>query len=289
MIIDIDKNSGFCFGVVYAVSKADEYLEKNNFLYCLGDIVHNDMEVSRLQKKGLKIINFETFKELKNQTVLIRAHGEPPQTYNIARQNNIKLIDASCPIVLRLQLSIKKYYNEMKKKQGQIVIYGKKGHAEVIGLSGQTNNEAIIVSNIEDLNKIDYSRPIALFSQTTKSSYTYHKIINEIKKRLLIDDFFFQDSVCKQVSNRDKEIREFSKNKDIVIFISGKKSSNGKMLYNVCKNVNPNTKFVSELEEISPHWFKKIQTVGICGATSTPSWLMLKAKNLIENFEKNKF
>ena len=286
MNIEIDNNSGFCFGVVYAVKKAEEYLKYNQDLFCLGDIVHNDMEVLRLQKQGLKIIDYKTFEKLEDQKVLIRAHGEPPKTYEIAKKNNIKLIDASCPIVLRLQMNIRKTYEQMKKKNGQIIIFGKKGHAEVIGLAGHTNNEAIIVSSIEDLDIIDFSKPIAIFSQTTKSASEYHKIIAEIKKRKQTDDFFFQDSVCRQVSNRDKEIRKFCKNKDIIIFISGKKSSNGKMLFEVCKSVNSNTKFVSEISELNPLWFKNINSVGISGATSTPAWLMNKAKETICSFEK---
>ncbi len=285
MNIEIDNNSGFCFGVVYAVKKAEEYLKHKKNLFCLGDIVHNDMEVLRLQKQGLKIIDYKTFEKLKDKEVLIRAHGEPPKTYEIAKKNNIKLVDASCPIVLRLQMNIRRTYEQMKKKNGQIVIFGKKGHAEVIGLAGHTNNEAIIVSSIDDLNSIDFNRPIAIFSQTTKSSSEYHKIIEEIKKRKKTQDFFYQDSVCKQVSNRDKEIRKFCENKDIIIFISGKKSSNGKMLFEICKSINPNTKFVSDISELNPLWFKNINSVGISGATSTPAWLMNKAKKTIETFE----
>lgn len=286
MKIDIDKNSGFCFGVVYAVNKAEEYLSKNKKLYCLGDIVHNDMEVLRLQKMGLTIIDHQKFKELKNEEILIRAHGEHPDTYKLAKKNNIKLIDSSCPIVLRLQMNIKKTYEEMKQKNGQIVIFGKKGHAEVIGLAGHTNNEAIIVSSLDDLTNIDYNRPIAIFSQTTKSSSEYHTIIAEIKKRIKTKDFEHQDSVCKQVANRDKEIRKFCMNKDIIIFISGRKSSNGKMLYNICKSVNDNTKFVSELSEIEPSWFENVNSVGISGATSTPAWLMNDAKLKIKRWSK---
>jgi 4-hydroxy-3-methylbut-2-enyl diphosphate reductase len=287
MIIETDKNSGFCFGVVYAIQKAEEYLKNNNKLFCLGDIVHNDEEVKRLTNKGLQVIDFKKYKSLKNTNILIRAHGEPPETYKIAKQNNLNIIDASCPIVLRLQLQIRKTYLDLKKQNGQIIIYGKKNHAEVIGLAGQTNNEAIIVSDIADIEQIDFTRPVAIFSQTTKSASHYHKIVEAIRERMQNSSFFFQDSVCKQVANRDKEIRNFCKNKDIIIFISGKKSSNGKMLYEVCKSVNKNTKFVSEIAEIKNEWFNNVETVGISGATSTPAWLMDKVKEHILTINSN--
>ncbi len=287
MIIEIDKNSGFCFGVVYAIQKAEEYLQKNEKLFCLGDIVHNDEEVKRLNNKGLEIIDYKKFKHIKNANILIRAHGEPPETYKIAQDNNINIIDASCPIVLRLQLQIRKTYLALKKQNGQIVIFGKKNHAEVIGLAGQTDNTAIIVSDIDDIEQINFSRPVAIFSQTTKSSSQYHQIVEAIRQRMQNDNFYFQDSVCKQVANRDKEIRNFCKNKDIIIFISGKKSSNGRMLYEVCKSVNDNTKFVSEIAEIKDEWFTNIKTIGISGATSTPAWLMQKVKEHIEKIEED--
>ncbi len=284
MDINIDKNSGFCFGVVYAVEKAEKLLEKDNKLFCLGDIVHNDMEVKRLNNKGLEIIDYDKLKNLKNQTVLFRAHGEPPETYKLAKENNIKVVDASCPIVLKLQIKIRNTYLKFKDKGGQIVIYGKKGHAEVVALSGHADNQAIIVSSVDDLDKIDYSKPIALFSQTTKSSSSYHQIILGIKKRLKTDNFNYLDSVCKQVSNRDKSLKDFCKDKDIILFMSGKKSSNGKMLYEVCKSVNDNTIFITDTENIDKQWFKEVNSVGITGATSTPFWLMEKAKSIIETF-----
>ena len=289
MRIEIDPNSGFCFGVVYAVKKADEYLQENDSLYCLGDIVHNDEEVKRLEEKGLKIIDFDTFGKLKNSTVLLRAHGEPPETYEIARKNNIKLIDASCPIVLRLQMQIYNYYNKLKDKNGQIVIFGKPNHAEVIALNGHAENKAIIISSIDEIDKIDFDRPVALFSQTTKNSLQYREIIKEIEKRMKNDFFFYQESVCKQVANRHQYLYDFCKDKDLVIFISGKKSSNGQMLYQVCKNANKNCKFVSELDEIDPEWLKNAEYIGISGATSTPSWLIDQAKNMIENIAKEKY
>lgn len=282
MKVKIDENSGFCFGVVYAVEKAEKYLENNKSLFCLGDIVHNDVEISRLENRGLKIIQKKDLFDIKNEKILIRAHGEPPETYKIAKKNNINIIDASCPIVLKLQTKIRKTYLNMKLKDGQIVIFGKKGHAEIIGLSGHTNNEAIIVSSEEDLSKIDYSKPIALFSQTTKSSTSYYKIIEKIKKNLKTNDFTYLDSVCKQVANRDKSLKNFCAEKDIIIFISGKKSSNGQMLYNICKEQTENTKFVSEIDQIKPQWFKNVEIAGITGATSTPAWLLNKAKNVIE-------
>lgn len=287
MKINIDENSGFCFGVVYAVEKAEEYLASNDTLYCLGDIVHNDMEVKRLQRLGLKIIDTKTYNKLNNKTVLLRAHGEAPITYKTAKKNNIKLIDASCPIVLKLQIKIKKAFEEMQFINGQVVIFGKKGHAEVIGLSGNAMNKAIVISDENDLNNIDFSKPIRLFSQTTKSSTDYHNIVKQIKKRLKNKDFIYLDSVCKQVANRDKSLKEFAKNNDMIIFMSGIKSSNGKMLYEICKKENINTKFVSSVDEIKKEWFVDIEKVGITGATSTPTWLIAKAKKHIEklNFE----
>ena len=282
MDIEIEKSSGFCFGVVYAIDKAEKILETENKLYCLGDIVHNDVEVRRLQEKGLEIIDYNKLKSLKNEKVLFRAHGEPPSSYKLAKENNIQIIDASCPIVLKLQISIRKEYSEIKRKNGQIVIFGKKGHAEVIGLDGHTFDEAIIISSFKDLDKIDYTLPISVFSQTTKSSTEYHKIIDEIKKRLITDDFTYQNSVCKQVSNRDQDLKKFCKEKDLIIFVSGKKSSNGKMLHEICLKTNHNTKFITEISEIKKEWFYNVEKVGISGATSTPAWLMKQAKERIE-------
>jgi 4-hydroxy-3-methylbut-2-enyl diphosphate reductase len=282
MIIEIDINSGFCFGVVYAIEKAEMYLNSHQKLYCLGDIVHNDEEIKRLESLGLQIINYDKFKNINTEKVLFRAHGEHPNNYKIAFENNIDVIDASCPIVLRLQMNIRKKYLEIKDKNGQIVIFGKKGHAEVIALSGHACNQAIIVSNIDDLNLIDFNRPIAIFSQTTKSNFEYKKIVDEIKKRIKIDDFYFQDSVCKQVSNRDSDLRIFAKRHELVIFVSGKKSSNGKFLYDICSNENKNSFFISDETELKKEWFFNVNKVGITGATSTPMWLMEKIKSFIE-------
>ncbi len=282
MNIEIDSNSGFCFGVVYAIEKAEKFLKKNENLICLGDIVHNDAEVKRLQSKGLKVVDNQQLNHLTNKTVMFRAHGEAPSSYKLALEKNLKVIDASCPIVLRLQISIKNKYEQIKEQGGQIVIFGKKGHAEVIGLAGQTENNAIIVSDESDIEKIDFTKPIAVFSQTTKSKDSYHKIIAKIKEKLQTDDFYFQDSVCKQVANRDKDLRVFCQDKDVIIFMSGKKSSNGKMLFEICKKINPNTKFISEIDELQQDWFSNVSKVGITGATSTPAWLMLDAKKYIE-------
>lgn len=290
MKIEIDDNSGFCFGVVNAIQLAEMELEKSEPLYCLGDIVHNSAEVDRLKTKGLVTINHEEFKELKNCKVLLRAHGEPPETYQIALENNIQLIDASCPVVLRLQKNIKTGFDEILDKGGQVVIYGKEGHAEVNGLVGQTNGKAIVIGATEDLDKIDFSKPINLFSQTTKSIEGFYDIEKEIRKRMIEmqgnDNVLLisNDTICRQVSHRQPQLREFVKKHDVVIFVSGKKSSNGKMLYQVCKDENKNTYFVSDENELNKDWFSKVKSVGICGATSTPRWLMEKIANNIQNF-----
>lgn len=291
MKIEIDTNSGFCFGVVKAIETAESELKKGKQLYCLGDIVHNDAEVKRLEDKGLKTINYNEFKSLKNVKVLLRAHGEPPETYRIAKENNIDLIDASCPIVLNLQKKIDTAYIDFSGIEGQIVIYGKEGHAEVIGLLGHTDNKGIVISEIKDLDKIDYTKPINIFSQTTKSRSSYLKIIEEIKKRMIKEkgkddlNFISNDSTCRQVSNRDVFLEEFAGKHDIIIFVSGKKSSNGKILYQVCKNKNERTYFISDSDELNRSWFKNTDSVGICGATSTPEWLMVKIMHAIQELE----
>ncbi|MGC9373527.1 MAG: 4-hydroxy-3-methylbut-2-enyl diphosphate reductase [Bacteroidales bacterium] len=280
MKIEIDNNSGFCFGVVNAIQLAEKELENNDILYCLGDIVHNSAEVERLKSKGLVTINHKQFKDLKNCKVLLRAHGEPPETYEIAKKNNIQLIDASCPVVLKLQNNIKHGFDDFLKKGGQVVIYGKEGHAEVNGLVGQTNGKAIVIGGLKDLDKIDFSKPINLFSQTTKSIEGFYEVQKEIEKRMIATqgtkeiDFITNDTICRQVSHRQPQLREFVKNHDVVIFVSGKKSSNGRMLFQVCQAENPNTFFVSEQSELKKTWFNKAKSVGVCGATSTPRWLM---------------
>lgn len=281
MTINIDQNSGYCFGVEYAIQMAEDELEDSGTLYCLGDIVHNDMEVDRLYQKGLRVIDHHKLKELRDCKVLIRAHGEPPETYQLALKNNIELIDASCPVVLKLQNRVKNSYEKIRKSDGQVVIYGKQGHAEVIGISGQTNNNAIVVTEESDLDKIDYSRPTVLFSQTTKSTQGFYNIKEKIEdkyKRATIDDgqdsFEAHDSICRQVSNREPRMKIFAEEHDVIIFVSGKKSSNGRALYQVCKKHNDRSYFISNSDELNPDWFKSNDSIGICGATSTPMWLM---------------
>lgn len=279
MKVEIDSSSGFCFGVVYAIKKAEEELEKHGKLYCLGDIVHNNLEVERLKLSGLITIDHNEFKQLHDCSVLIRAHGEPPETYEIAKNNNITLLDATCPVVLRLQHRIKLGSEEIKDIDGQIVIYGKEGHAEVNGLVGQTNGKAIVVGTINEIDKIDFTKPVTIFSQTTRNNEGYVEVINEIKRRMNLNGspvFKSHDTICRQVSSRREELRKFSKEHDVIVFVSGKKSSNGKVLYNVCLNENPRTYFVSELTELNKSWFKEDDNIGICGATSTPRWLMEK-------------
>jgi 4-hydroxy-3-methylbut-2-en-1-yl diphosphate reductase len=281
MKIAIDKNSGYCFGVEFAIQMAeDEMASGGETLYCLGDIVHNSMEVERLTRKGLKIIDKEDLKNLRNCKVLIRAHGEPPETYALALENNIELIDASCPVVLKLQNRVKHAFDDMEGKEGQIVIYGQVGHAEVIGLTGQTRDKAIIVTGESDLEKIDFNRPITLFSQTTKSTQGFYHIKALIEEKISkagkdhLTEFDANDSICRQVSNREPQLQKFAQEHDVIIFVSGKKSSNGKALYGVCKNQNERSYFVENEKEVDPSWFHEGDSVGICGATSTPMWLM---------------
>jgi len=293
MKIEIDNNSGFCFGVVNAIQLAEKELKNNDILYCLGDIVHNSAEVERLKSNGLITINHEQFKDLENCKVLLRAHGEPPETYEIARKKNIQLIDASCPVVLKLQNNIKLGFDDFLKKGGQVVIYGKEGHAEVNGLVGQTNGKATVIGGLNDLDKIDFSKPVNLFSQTTKSIEGFYEIQKEIKKRMIATQgtedvhFIANDTICRQVSHRQPQLREFVKKHDVVIFVSGKKSSNGQMLYNVCKAENPNTFFVSKHTELEKTWFMNASSVGICGATSTPRWLMERVATAISEIAKS--
>jgi 4-hydroxy-3-methylbut-2-en-1-yl diphosphate reductase len=280
LLVTIDPHSGFCFGVVYAIGVAERELQNNHKLYCIGDIVHNNMEVNRLRQMGLEIISNEELESLHDCKVMIRAHGEPPDTYRIALTNNIELIDASCPIVLHLQNVIHNGYLEMKEKKGQIVIYGKAGHAEVNGLKGQTGGTALVIGNEDDLQEIDYSRPIRFYSQTTMSVEGFDKMVQIIRQRMEAAsngkpiDFVGYDSVCRQVSNRSGHLRDFAGRFDVVIFVSGRKSSNGIILYNVCKEINPRTHLVSGMDEVKEEWFIDAQSVGICGATSTPMWLM---------------
>lgn len=281
MKITIDTESGFCFGVVFAIQMAEDELDKNGTLYCLGDIVHNNMEIERLTAKGLKIINHEQLGRLKDCTVLIRAHGEPPETYQTAIKNNIELIDASCPVVLKLQNRVRTSFEAHAVDNRQIVIYGEEGHAEVNGLVGQTAGKAIIVRNEDDISRIDFTQPIHFFSQTTKSSAGFSKMKKIIEDHVIdmhgyLDPAIFSanDTICRQVSNREPQLRTFSAQHDVIVFVSGKKSSNGKALYGVCHLVNPRSYFISSPDEIDMSWFKVDDSVGICGATSTPMWLM---------------
>ena len=284
MEITIDEHSGFCFGVINAIQAAEKELEAGGGkLYCLGDIVHNSEEVKRLSEKGLVIINYEEFLELRDCKVLIRAHGEPPQTYQLAKERNITLIDASCPVVLKLQQSILKGYEEAKQHNGQIVIYGKNGHAEVNGLVGQTDNNAIVVEEPADIDKIDFSRPIHLYSQTTQSTEGFQRLIETIKSRTAL--LQWTDSICKNVANRLPNLKAFARQHDTVLFVSGKNSSNGKFLYETCKAENPHTYLLSAVEEVTPDMLHG-DRIGICGATSTPRWLMLKLAHHLETLKE---
>ncbi len=275
MVIEIDTNSGFCFGVVEAIHKAEDMLSRQDKLYCLGDIVHNNTEIDRLTRKGLVTINHEDYFRMKDTTVLLRAHGEPPSTYEYAAKNNIRLIDATCPVVLKLQQRIQKSYRSVDRKDFQIVIYGKRGHAEVNGLVGQTEGNAIVIEGTDDFNKIDFNRPIEFYSQTTKDLEGFHRIALELKKRAVNVPVKIHDTICRQVSHRIPAIQKFAARFELIIFVSGKKSSNGQMLFDICRKVNSNSKFISAINEINPEWIKGTESVGICGATSTP-------KNLLE-------
>lgn len=276
--VSIDQDSGFCFGVVYAIDMAEEILAEDGYLYCLGDIVHNDEEVARLVEKGLRIITHEDLRKIKNEKVLIRAHGEAPETYRTALANNIILIDASCPVVLKLQNRIKNSHDSKEK----VLIFGKHGHAEVIGLQGQTNDEAIVFQDIAELEDVDLPDKFTLYSQTTKSTAKFYQIKEELITRGY--DIKANDTICRQVSNRDEELRKFVKNFDHIVFVSGKKSSNGKVLFEVCRQHNPNTYFVSNEGELTKEMFNPGDNVGICGATSTPMWLMAQVKKALEAF-----
>lgn len=275
--IEIDQQSGFCFGVINAIKHAERELETDNKeLYCLGDIVHNHLEVERLEAKGMKTIDYDGLKALSGKRVLFRAHGEPPQVYKWAKERNIELVDATCPVVTTLQRKVHKKYLQMQEVGGQVVIYGKKGHAEVNGLIGQTNGEAIVVQYDEDIEQIDFSRPVSLFSQTTQSLSGFHRLIEILQGRMREGVAFdFQDSICRQVSNRMPHIKEFAQKHELIIFVAGAKSSNGKVLYAQCREVNERSIFVSEASELTLDMLEPMpQSIGICGATSTPMWQM---------------
>ena len=281
--IEIDSGSGFCFGVTTAIQKAEEELAKGNMLYCLGDIVHNGQECERLKRMGLITINHEEFAQLHNVKVLLRAHGEPPETYELAKKNNIEIIDATCPVVLRLQQRIKREFdNTADSSNKQIVIYGKNGHAEVLGLVGQTRGQAIVIENLSEVNRLDLSKDIRLYSQTTKSLDEFRQIVAYIKEHISPEaSFEYYDTICRQVANRMPNIQTFAASHDLVFFVCGRKSSNGKILFQECKKVNPNTFLIDQPEEIDRKMLVGATSIGICGATSTPKWLMEECKKVI--------
>ena len=298
MTIEIDKGSGFCFGVTTAIKKAEEELASGATLYCLGDIVHNAIEVERLHAKGLITINHDQLRELHDVKVLLRAHGEPPETYETARRNNIEIIDATCPVVLQLQRRIKKQWETTKHPDAptsghplepatsasaaQLVIFGKNGHAEVLGLVGQTNGEAIVVESLDDVKKLDFARDIYLYSQTTKSIDEFHRITDYIQEHISSEAPFRSfDTICRQVANRMPNIAQFARLHDLIIFVCGRKSSNGKVLFHQCLDVNERSHQIERPEDIRPEWFHGVETVGICGATSTPLWLMEQCRDYI--------
>ena len=287
--IEIDNRSGFCFGVTTAIKKAEEELQKGGTLYCLGDIVHNGMEVERLHARGLITIDHQQLRRLHNAKVLLRAHGEPPETYAIARRNNIEIIDATCPVVLQLQRRIKKQHEnnaETNDSERQIVIFGKNGHAEVLGLVGQTHSKAIVIEKFDDVKKLDFTRNIYLYSQTTKSLDEFHHIIDYIRDHISPSaEFKSFDTICRQVANRMPNIAAFAGRHDVVIFVAGRKSSNGKVLFKECLSVNPNSHQIESAAEIDMRWFNNAETVGICGATSTPKWLMEECREYIRKRE----
>ena len=282
--VEIDEGSGFCFGVVTAINKAEEELTKGGTLYCLGDIVHNSREVERLKAMGLITINHEEFNRLHDVKVLLRAHGEPPETYTIARRNNIEIIDATCPVVLRLQKKIKQEYIQEDDEEKQIVIYGKNGHAEVLGLVGQTTGQAIVIEKLEEAGTLDFSKSIRLYSQTTKSLDEFQKIVEYIKEHISPDvTFEYYDTICRQVANRIPNIKKFAASHGLVFFVSGKKSSNGKILFSECKKVNPNSHLIDSAEEIDNELLLGAESIGICGATSTLKWLMEEISEAIKS------
>ena len=281
--IEIDNGSGFCFGVTTAIQKAEEELRKGTPLYCLGDIVHNGKECERLKALGLITINHEEFKQLHGVKVLLRAHGEPPETYEIAHKNEIEIIDATCPVVLRLQQRIKQEYARHDKVGKQIVIYGKSGHAEVLGLVGQTSGQAIVIESLKEAEQLDFSKDIRLYSQTTKSLDEFWQIVDYIKKHISPDaSFEYYDSICRQVANRLPNIRSFAISHDLIFFVSGKKSSNGKIRFNECCQVNANSHLIDDASEIDFNLLEEVRSIGICGATSTPKWLMEECKSAIQ-------
>lgn len=288
--IEIDSGSGFCFGVTTAIRKAEEELAKGNTLYCLGDIVHNGRECERLKNMGLITINHEEFARLHDVKVLLRAHGEPPETYVLAQRNRIEIIDATCPVVLRLQKRIKQEYDGTEKEADkQIVIYGKNGHAEVLGLVGQTHGTAIVIESLSEVNRLDFGKDIRLYSQTTKSLDEFRQIVEYIRAHIAPEATFeYHDTICRQVANRMPNIRTFAAGHDLIFFVCGRKSSNGKILFQECRKVNPNSYLIDRPEEIDAEMLANAESIGICGATSTPKWLMEECKRAIEEHSEKR-
>lgn len=285
--IEIDSGSGFCFGVTTAISKAEEELAAGTVLYCLGDIVHNGMECERLKQMGLVTINHDDLRRLHGVKVLLRAHGEPPETYDLARQNNVEIIDATCPVVLQLQRRIKRQTDAYPR--AQVVIFGKPGHAEVLGLVGQTSGKAIVIAHFEDVTRLDFTRDIYLYSQTTKSLDEFHRIIDYIQAHISPEATFRSfDTICRQVANRMPNVSAFAARHDLVLFVCGRKSSNGRVLFNECLRVNANSHLIEGPGEIAPQWLEGISTVGICGATSTPKWLMEQCRDALITTAKDR-
>jgi 4-hydroxy-3-methylbut-2-en-1-yl diphosphate reductase len=289
MEVVIDSNSGFCFGVIKAIDAAEKHLSDDaSPLYCLGEIVHNNEEVTRLEDEGLITINHQQIEDISAGRLLIRAHGEPPETYKLAKSKKLNVIDATCPVVLKLQQRIRKGYHEMITENGQILIFGKQGHAEVNGLVGQTENQAIVINAIDDIKKIDFTRPARLFSQTTQSVELFKELVDAIEAKYMEVSpaktlFKAYDTICRQVANRAPQLKKFAKNHQVILFVSGKQSSNGKYLYQICKESNENTYFISSENEIKKEWFQGVEKVGVCGATSTPMWLMENVSNYVSS------
>lgn len=282
MYIEIDDKSGFCFGVVNAISEGEKLIATGEIVYSLGDIVHNRVEVQRLEELGLKTVRHDNFSQIHNATMLIRAHGEPPATYEYAAQNGIKIVDATCPVVARLQKVISKAYQKMKPKGGQVVLLGKRGHAEVVGLIGQVQGDVIVVEKIEDLDAVNFDAPIYLLSQTTQSLDLFHKITENIQARAADPSAVtVHDTICRQVSNRGPHLKEFAARFDVIIFVSGRKSSNGKVLFDICRNENPRSYNIEDESELMSEWFDNCNSIGICGATSTPKWLMTRVSEAL--------
>ena len=273
---DIDKRSGFCFGVVNAIRKAEDLLDKEEVVYCVGQIVHNDEEVNRLEKKGMITINHNDLQNIKQKNVLFRAHGEPPESYGIARKNDNRIIDASCPIILKLQKDIRKAY----QNGDNIFIFGKHNHPEVLGLNGQIGYQATVIDSLDELMQMEIPEKLTLFSQTTMNLEDFYQVVDYLKNKKI--NVKVRDTICRQVSNRRGELQKFCCAHDRVVFVAGKQSSNGKMLYNICNKQNPNAHFISSASEIQKDWFNEEETIGITGATSTPMWLMEKVKEEIE-------